>query len=74
MMALVKSSSIQKHPLLWGWVWAGLTVALICLINYVRGQAMPHLAAALPIWAVAGAGWGYAMKWSFDRKERARHG
>ena len=71
-MALVKAISIQKHPLLWGWVWAGLTVAILCLIDYARGEAMPNPWIVLPIWAVAGAAWGYAMKWSFDRKEGAQ--
>jgi hypothetical protein len=69
-MALVKPGSIQRHPLAWGLLWATLTVALICVINYALGEPLPNLLVALPIWAVAGAGWGYLVKWHFDRKER----
>jgi hypothetical protein len=67
-MALVKPSSIQRHPLGWGLLWAGLSFALVCLIQYVLGRPLPNLLIALPVWAVAGAIWGYWMKRYYDRK------
>ena len=71
-MAVVKPRSIQRHPLVWGFVWAGLTVGLIWLIDYASGQRLPNLLITIPIWAIAGASWGYAMKRHYDRKERAQ--
>lgn len=62
--------SIQRHPLLWGWLWAGLTFALVTLVSWARGDEPKNWLIALLIWAVAGAAWGYGMKWFFDRRAK----
>ena len=69
-MTLIKPDTLRKHPIAWGLLWAAATLALVYLINYALGERLPNLSIVIPIWAVAGAGWGYLVKWSFDRKGR----
>jgi hypothetical protein len=70
-MKLVNPRSIQRHPLVWGWLWAALTMGLIWIVDYARGETLPNLLITIPMFAVAGAVWGYSMKWFFDRREGA---
>ena len=67
-MALLKPDTVQKHPLIVGWTWAALTLLLICAVDYARGEELPDLLVAIPIWAVTGIAFGYGLRWSFARK------
>ena len=71
-MALVRPNSIQKHPIAWGLLWAAGTLALIYLYEYMRGERSPSLFISVPIFALGGVSWGYAMKRHFDRKAASR--
>jgi hypothetical protein len=46
-------------------------MGLICIVDYARGEPLPNLLITIPMFAVAGAVWGYSMKWFFDRREGA---
>jgi len=67
-MTSIKPLSIQKHPLILGWIWAALTLALLSLLDYVRGEPLPNLLIEIPIFAILGAAWGYSVKWLSNRE------
>jgi|GEM_PF-5472061 hypothetical protein len=67
-MGIVRPGWIQRHPVVWGLLWASASFAVSSLMDAGLGRRLPNLLIAVPTWAVAGLGWGYFMKWNFDRK------
>ena len=66
-----RSTLIRRHPLAAGLLWAAVTVAVICVIQFGLGEPLPNPFIIVPIFPVAGALWCFWMKRHFVRLESA---